>query len=289
MSVNDGEGIRTVIFLPGCPLRCRWCSNPETWTPLPKLAVYHGKCTACGACRAACPLSLFPPHETAARAKKCLACGACAKACPSGALKILIREMTVAEVVRRVERDAVFFRTSGGGVTFSGGEPTFQTGFLRALVREFDKQGIDMCMETCGHFQWDEVADILARLTHVFYDCKHMDDATHKELTGVSNKTILTNCVRLSALGIPITVRVPTIANVTGSEENLKETARFIKEHVPGASIELLPYHDLGGEKYHALGLRPYPYEAFATPGVQEMEQAENLFRNAGIPVVRYR
>ena len=289
MSVNDGEGIRTVIFLPGCPLRCRWCANPETWTPFPKLAVYRGKCTDCGACKAACPVSLFPPHETGARAGECRACGACVAACPSGALKILIREMRVEDVVRRVERDAVFFRNSGGGVTFSGGEPTFQAGFLRALVREFERLGIDLCMETCGYFQWDTVADILAKLNHVLYDCKHMDAALHKELTGVSNTMILDNCVRLHALGIPLTLRVPTIKDVTGAPRNLEATARFITERVPGANVELLPYHDLGNEKYAAIGQEAKLHEGYAAPDAEAMERAEDIFRRAGVTVIRYR
>lgn len=289
MSVNDGEGIRTVIFLPGCPLRCRWCSNPETWTPFPKLAVYPGKCVECGACRTACPLSLFPPHEAGDRAGECLACGACASVCPSGALTVLIREMTVADVVRRVERDAVFFRNSGGGVTFSGGEPTFQAGFLRSLVLEFERLGIDMCMETCGHFHWDAVSDILAKLNHVLYDCKHMDALLHKELTGVSNASILDNCVRLHGMGIPITIRIPTIKGVTGSVSNLKSAARFIGERVPGASVELLPYHDLGNEKYSAIGQGAKLHEEYAAPDAAAMEEAENIFRRAGVTVVRYR
>lgn len=288
-SVNDGEGIRTVVFLPGCPLRCRWCSNPETWTPAPKLAVYHSKCIDCGACEKACPWSLFPPRLENPAAAGCNACGLCAGVCPPGALKVLIQEMSVAEVVQKVERDAVFFRSSGGGVTFSGGEPTFQAGFLRALTQEFDKRGIDMCMETCGYFIWDEVSDIFEKISHVLFDLKHMDPAAHRELTGVSNERILENCSRIAALGKILTVRMPTIRNVNGTRENLEATARFMKDRLPGASIELLPYHDLGREKYRAIGQAARQHDEYAAPDRGEMEEAENFFRQQGITVVRYR
>lgn len=288
-SVNDGEGIRTVIFLPGCPLRCRWCANPETWTPAPKLAVYHTKCTGCRACEAACPNALFPPGLEKPSASGCMACGACTVVCPSGALKVLIREMSVDEIVRSVERDAIFFRNSGGGVTFSGGEPTVQSGFLRSLVRAFGKRGIDMCIETCGYFDWDEVADIFAKLSHVLYDIKHMDENTHRELTGVSNRRILENCIRVASLGIPLTIRIPVIQGATGTRQNLERTAQFMKENLPGASIELLPYHDLGREKYRAIGQAECLQEGYAAPDARGMEEAEDLFRGQGITVVRYR
>lgn len=289
LSVNDGEGIRTVIFLPGCPLRCRWCANPETWTPEPKLAVYHGKCTGCGTCSWACPASIFPPHAEDPRAAGCTACGICVRECPAGALKILNQEMSLDEIGRKVERDAVFFRASGGGVTFSGGEPTFQTAFLRSLTNFFYGRGFDLCIETCGCFNWNEVEDIFAKFNHVFYDIKHMDPAAHRELTGVSNELILQNCVRVSRSGLPVTVRVPVIRGLNGTRENLAATARFISRELEAASVELLPYHNLGAEKYRAIGLAARRPDGYAAPEPEEMEEFENLFRRAGVPVVRYR
>jgi pyruvate formate lyase activating enzyme len=288
-SVNDGEGVRTVVFLPGCPLRCRWCANPETWTPLPKLAVYHSKCIDCGACEKACPQSLFPPRLDSPAASGCTACGACVRACSSGTLKILIQEMSVAEVAQRVERDAVFFRSSGGGVTFSGGEPTVQAGFLRRLVYEFDKRGINMCMETCGFFPWDEVSDIFEKLSHVLFDLKHMDPAVHKELTGVSNERIVENSARIAALGKPLTVRIPLIKGVNDTRDNLEATAYFMNDRLPGANIELLPYHDLGREKYRAIGQSERMHNKYSALDARGMEEAEAFFRRQGITVVRYR
>lgn len=291
MSVNDGEGIRTVIFLTGCPLRCRWCANPETWTPEPKLAVYHSKCTGCGTCTWACPLKIFPPHVESPRQVGCNACGICARECPAGALKILIRKTSLEEVLRKVERDDLFFRSSGGGVTFSGGEPTAQAPFLRALANAFEARGIDMCIETCGYFQWDEVEDIFAKFSRVLYDLKHMDEEAHRELTGVSNRLILENCARVARAGLPMTVRVPVIRGLNGTRENLAATAGFILNDLKNAdvSVELLPYHDLGTEKYRAIGQPEFMHDEYETPSQEEMDEFEELFRQAGLPVVRYR
>ena len=237
LSVNDGEGIRTTIFLQGCPLRCRWCSNPETWQAYPNT------------------------H----------------------------RVMEVDEVVEKVMRDEVFFRFSKGGVTFSGGEPTFQEEFLRALVHAFDSRGIELSMETCGYFSFDAVSDILAKLSHVFFDIKYMDKEMHKELTGVSNEMILENSIRLHDLGVAMTVRIPLIPGVTAAGHNLEQTAEFMKKFLPNANIELLPYHNLGNEKYRSLGLREFLHEEYVTPTEDEMIQAEQIFKDKGREVVRYR
>jgi len=224
LSVDDGAGIRTVIFMAGCPLRCRWCSNPESWDMSAELAV---------------PVSVY-------------------------------------DVVKQIERDDVFFRYSGGGVTFSGGEPTFQTEFLRSLALEFEKRGVSMWIETCGYFDFDRVRDIFKKMEHVFYDIKLMDSAKHEEYTGVGNSLILKNAALLHELGIPITVRMPAVKGVNFTEENLAATSRFMKENLPGADIEFLPYHDLGKEKYEALGLMS-SYSEFTAPNKRELEERFKL------------
>jgi len=230
-SVDDGAGVRTMVFLPGCPLRCKWCSNPESWELSAKFSQYHQVISAC-------------------------------------------------DVVRQVERDAVFFRYSGGGVTFSGGEPTVQTDFLRALACGFESKGISMWMETCGYFNFNKVKDILVKMEHVLYDIKCMDSALHKNLTGADNYLILENAIKLYALGVPITVRLPALNGVNFTEKNLKTTARFMRENLPGADIEFLPYHSLGKEKYEALGIMACWHE-FAAPGIEEIETAKELFNCA--------
>ena len=245
-SVNDGEGIRTVIFLPGCPLRCKWCANPEAWD----LNACIGGATA--------------------------------------SLTSLCEKTSVDKVMGQVERDAVFFRHSGGGVTFSGGEPTVQEGFLRNLVDEFYNRGISMWMETCGYFNFDEVKDILAKMEHVFYDIKCMDSGLHKKFTEVCNTLILENAVKLYVLGVPVTVRIPAIKNVNFKEENLTATAIFMQENLPGAKIEFLPYHNLAKEKYEKLNLTERFHE-FTAPCRQETAAAKALFKKYGIETVEYK
>lgn len=284
-SVHDGEGVRSVVFLPGCPLRCKWCSNPETWTAEPKLAFYKDKCAGCGMCQEACPQGIFPARGGRER---CSACGRCVSACPRDALKILCKRMTVDEVVRRLLRDEIFFRHSGGGVTFSGGEPTVQGDFLRALAQRLHRGGIDMCIETCGYFDWDAIGDIFRYMSHVFLDLKCMDEAKHIELTGRGNKLILENAVRIIRAGVGLTVRVPCVVGANFTEDNLRATALFTRDNLPGADLELLPYHDLGNEKYGALGMERF-MNRYSAPDRERLAEAEALINSLGVKTVSYK
>lgn len=204
-SIHDGDGVRTIIFFSGCPLRCQWCANPETRTMEKKLFYYPHKCSHCGNCRQACPQGLDPTTMVRPNAA-CRLCGACTHACFQKALAISGEQVTAAHVAARIARDALFFRFTDGGVTFSGGEPFAQHPFMRTLVNTFFEQGINMWVETCGYFIWEEVEDIIGQLDHVFMDIKHMDSATHKALTGVANERILENAVHVYRTGIPLTL-----------------------------------------------------------------------------------
>jgi len=234
-SVHDGDGVRTVVFLSGCPLRCLWCANPEGWN-----------------------ISSF-----------------CQRA-------------SVGEVIKQIERDEIFFRYSGGGITFSGGEPTVQEGFLRALAQAFHQRGISIWMETCGYFEWEKVKDIFKMTDHVFYDIKCMDAALHRDLTGADNALILENCVKLYHAGHPVTIRIPAVKGANFTDENMEATARFMSENLPGSPIELLPYHTLGLEKYRALGMTD-EIHPFSTPSREEIKSAYETFRRHGVAVVEYR
>lgn len=286
-SVNDGEGIRNTIFLAGCPLRCRWCANPETWTLDSKIAFYKDRCVGCDRCQSACPKGISPSRDNANQ-EGCDGCGICVEVCPQSALGLLCKLSEVTPILKKIEREEIFFRYSNGGVTFSGGEPTFQEPFLRGLVQEFYQRGISMWMETCGYFSWETAQDILLKMDHVFYDLKCMDEDLHKEMTGVSNRIILENCQKLAQAGIPITIRIPLIREVNCNEENLIATARFVVENIPGKRLELLPYHDFGKEKYLAMKMEEQ-FTSFTTPTEKELKHAKKLLDSLGIELIDYK
>jgi len=281
LSVNDGDGIRTILFLAGCPLRCKWCANPEGFTPKTKVGFFAENCTACKLCTTVCPQGIGININD--ERDRCTACGSCVSVCPNHAKKFLTEYKTVDELVEEVKRQIIFFRTSGGGVTFSGGECTMQADFLRALATRLDDLGIHLAMETSAYFDYDKVEDILKRLSQLFVDIKHMDDEKHRYYTGVSNKKILENIKRMAALDIPTVVRIPTIIGVNADEENIRATARFVHENLPKAQIELLPYHTLGIYKYEALGME-LPSEEFVAPTAEQLLELRSLVESCGVP-----
>lgn len=275
-SIHDGDGVRTTIFLAGCGLRCQWCANPESWTTRTKLAFHAHKCAACHRCADACPQGLDPAGG-AFDPSRCVACGACVAACPQNALQLACRDTLVNAVVEKIRRDEIFFRHSGGGVTFSGGEPFTQPQFIGRLIDAFERLGVSVWVETCGFFDWERCRDLIPRIDHVFFDLKHMDDATHRRFTGQSNATILQNARRIHELGVPMTVRMPLIVEVNLDEDNLRATAEFMRAHLHGSAIELLPYHELGKAKYSAFRMTE-AFHAFTTPTPAQLEWAYGIF-----------
>ena len=194
-SVNDGNGIRTTVFFAGCPLHCQWCANPEGLTKERKVAYYSKHCVACGKCVAVCPQKIG--IDLNRKRDMCIACGKCVMVCSKGARKLLTKEMTIEEIVDVIKPQMMFYRKSGGGVTFSGGEATVQKDFLRGLTKRLFDMGLNLALETSGYFAFDEVRDILERMELIFVDIKHMDEEKHKYFTGKSNKIILENISRL--------------------------------------------------------------------------------------------
>lgn len=264
-SVHDGAGIRTVVFLKGCPLRCQWCSNPESQERAPELAYNEKKClgrTLCGSCQAACPYGALTDGENdkiACRRSHCQRCFSCVADCPSTALHILGKTMTVAEVMKVVETDSAFYFRSGGGLTISGGEPLMQAGFVTALLREAKRHRIDATIETCGYADWSALAEVAGQLSRIIFDIKSLDAAKHRFYTGASNALILDNFMKLRETfpGLDILVRTPVIPGFNDSPDEIRAirdfTARFAR-----VRYELLPYHRLGQQKYTFLG-RDYP------------------------------
>jgi len=264
-SLHDGPGIRTIVFLKGCPLRCWWCSNPESQRRAPELGFNEGKCIGaaqCAFCAAECPSGALT-HSNGGPVQidreLCKECFTCAEVCPARALTVFGKLMTVDEVLGVVEADGIFYGRSGGGMTLSGGEPLAQAPFAIQLLAEAKRRRIDTSMETCGFAEWADMEEACLHLDSIVFDIKCIDSEKHKQFTGVSNARILDNFQRLceSFPALPKFVRTPVIPGFNDTEQDIGEIADFIRCK-PGVEYELLAYHRLGTPKYGYLG-RDYP------------------------------
>jgi pyruvate formate lyase activating enzyme len=278
-STEDGPGIRTTIFFKGCPLRCAWCCNPESWSPKPQLGFFEERCKGCGACISACSRGLARPAT--GRLDGCEDCGFCATACPHGARQLLGRWWSAEEILAEVGRDAIFHRRSGGGVTFSGGEATAQPRLLEHLAMEFHRRGVHQVLETCGHFPWEWNAKALSLMDLVYFDLKHMDEAAHERWIGVGTDLIQANALRIAEMGIPMIVRFPLIPGVNDERKNLVRMAVFVKERLK-APLEVMPFHPLGRHKHRAVGSD----SDFAEPAPNDVEMVRELLRAQGVTVL---
>jgi pyruvate formate lyase activating enzyme len=263
-SVHDGPGIRTLVFLSGCPLRCSWCCNPESQSGQPELAYNDKKCIGtnqCDGCLPACPVKAISIGGTGAEIiidrEACTACGDCAAVCPSKALEMLGRYMSVSEVIRVVSEDGCFYARSGGGLTLSGGEPLFQPEFSLEILKEAKRLSLDTAIETCGQGRWEDMKEISSLVDCVFYDIKCCDSQKHKEFTGVSNELILDNFEHLAHVfpGLPIVVRTPIIPSFNDTPRDIAAVTRLVAKY-PNVSHELMPHHAFGISKYGFLGRR---------------------------------
>lgn len=256
-SIHDGPGIRTLVFLKGCPLRCPWCSNPETQLRDPEIAYFEHRCIGCGRCVAVCHSSAIKEIGIIER-EKCDLCGECVEACPAKAIQRIGESTSAVQLYNEVLKDEAFYKNSSGGVTFSGGEPLTQPEFLISMLDRLEKANIHVAIETSGYAEWPILKKVSERTDLFFYDLKLFDSQQHNTLLGVDNAIILENLIKLSDLGKEIIVRIPFIPGYTDGDDNMTSLLKFAASLKKVHKIELLPFHNYGKKKYSSLG-RQYP------------------------------
>ena len=283
-ATHDGKGIRTLVFLKGCPLSCIWCANPEGMSFKPEIVYSKQFCIKCECCIAVCNKEAISLTEDGIIIDRvvCDACGDCAVECYSGALEINCRYISATEVVDEVERDKKFFDIAEGGVTLSGGEPLAQFDFAKEILKICKARGINTAIETCGCYQFEFIRKAIRYLDFIYFDLKHFDPGKHQEFTGVDNNIIISNLIKLQKYNVDICIRIPIIPTINDDEKTLKSLAALIKDMPIVKCVELLPYHRLGANKYQKIALR-YKLDHIKPPDSSEMFKLSTIFKKNGI------
>ncbi len=284
-SVQDGPGIRTTVFLKGCPLRCLWCSNPESQSRFPEVVHRDSLCDGCGRCVDVCPvhaISLVGDKKVSIDRALCDNCGQCVDACFLQALQISGKETPVEEMFAEARKDELYYRNSNGGVTASGGEPLLQGELVVELFQRCQHAGYHTTVDTCGYAEASVLERVLRNTDQVLYDLKHMDAAAHREATGVSNQLILDNARLIAALQVPMIVRIPLIPTINDSEDNIRATIDFVLSLEQVTEVDLLPYHRFGMGKYRMLD-RGYPLPELLPPPEEHVGRLKAMIESSGL------
>lgn len=319
-SIHDGPGIRTTVFFKGCPLRCFWCHNPETWRMQPEIQLFTERCIGCGECIKRCPQGAHKlademangnVHEQANENEDgqidkrgdrqvdgrrdrqrlfnrelCLACGKCAESCYAGALVMTGKWWTPEELLEELMKDHKYYEESGGGITLSGGEPLLQQKFCLRILQLCKDNGLSTAIETAGFCRWEDLEGLLPWLDLIIMDIKHLDDEQHKAVTGVSNRRILENAQRLSAAGMPLLIRTPVIPGVNDTPEAIGAVAGFIRSFPNLLYYELMPFHRMGEGKFRSLGLT-CSASSLTPPSADTMQALARHARDCGVRDVK--
>ncbi len=283
-SVQDGPGIRTTVFIKGCPLRCPWCSNPESQNTFFEVGHIDSLCNHCGRCLEVCEANAITYEEKGIKIdrEKCTNCGKCVPVCTQNAIRLFGQEVSIDDIFSEIERDVLFYRNSNGGITASGGEPLHQPKLVTALFKRAQAMGLHTAIETCGYSTESALDSVLEYTDLVLFDLKIMDPEAHLAITGVPNGPILRNAKRVLEKGVPMIIRVPLIPTITDTEENIREIARFVKELDSGLTVNVLPYHRFGVNKYKMLD-REYSLSELKPVSDERLKEIVDYFEAQGL------
>ncbi len=283
--LHDGPGIRSTIFLKGCPLNCAWCHNPESKSLKPTLFFDSNLCSNCKACENVCKnhVHIWQDGKHQLLREKCTFCGACEKVCPSDALELIGKELNVASVLAEVRKDKAYYRNSNGGVTLSGGEPLLQVDFARGLLQALKQEGLHTAVETCGYVDFACFLQVNDLVDVYLYDLKIYDETLHKQYTGASNKLIIENLKKLDALSAHIMLRCIMIPGINDRQEHIQAICSLMKELKNIQKVEILPYHDFGLVKSQKMDIKnPFKVEK---PTEEQIASWKTMFQSFGVTV----